>query len=151
MSKITGDLIGAEGTTLIDDDRVFHLRPYAVATVPSASAKGAGAEVFVADGLGGKPGIATSDGTSWLRSDTAGEITASPDPADTREVPGFFAGSPAASQTVFLYTAAQDGLLGADNEAGIARSGKVATAAAELAVEVNGEPAGTLAFSDAGD
>jgi hypothetical protein len=149
--EITGDLIGAGSTTLIDDDRVFRLRPYTVATLPSASAKGAGAELFVADGLGGRPGIAASDGTNWLRSDTGREITASPDPADVREVPGFFAGSPAGAQTVFLYTAAQDGVLGADEEAGVAHSGEIAAATSEFAVEVSGEPAGTLTFSDAGD
>jgi hypothetical protein len=66
-------------------------------------------------------------------------------------VPGFFAGSPAASQTVFLYTAVRDGVLGADDELGVAHSGEIATATAEFAVEVNGEPTGTLSFSDAGD
>lgn len=53
-------------TTVIDQDRVPRLRAYTVATVPAASAKGAGAQIFVPDELGGAT-PAYSDGTDWRR------------------------------------------------------------------------------------
>jgi hypothetical protein len=119
--------------------------------VPSAAAKGAGAEIFVSNGLGGKPGIALSDGANWLRSDTGTPISASPDPVPAREVPNFFAGSPDSGQTVLLYVAGQDSVLWADGNFGIAHSGMIADDTAEFAVEINGEPVGTLTFSEEGD
>jgi hypothetical protein len=112
--------------------------------VPSAAAKGAGAEIFVSNGLGGKPSIALSDGANWLRSDTGTPISASPDPVPAREVPNFFAGSPDSGQTVLLYVAGQDSVLWADGNFGIAHSGMIADDTAEFAVEINGEPVGTL-------
>jgi hypothetical protein len=54
------------GTTVVDSDRVAIFRSYTVATVPSASGKGAGAEIFVTDETGGAI-PAFSDGTNWRR------------------------------------------------------------------------------------
>jgi hypothetical protein len=47
---------------------------YTVATVPAAVAGGV---IYVSDGAAGSPILAYSDGTDWLRSDTAAAIAAS--------------------------------------------------------------------------
>ena len=48
---------------------------YTVATVPSASP--AGQMIYVSNGAAGSPIMAFSDGTDWLRCDTAAAISAS--------------------------------------------------------------------------
>jgi len=64
------DVMGSyevDGATVIDADRVHLLRSYTVATAPSASAKGAGALIYVTDGDAGADCLAQSDGTNWMR------------------------------------------------------------------------------------
>lgn len=73
---ITGELQIGGSDVAIDSDRVVHLRSYTVATVPSASAKGTGATIFVSNGAAGELIIAFSDGTDWLRCDTRAAISA---------------------------------------------------------------------------
>lgn len=63
---VAGD-IEVGGAAVIDADRVHRLRSYTVATAPSASAKGAGAIIYVSDGASGDPCLAQSDGTNWNR------------------------------------------------------------------------------------
>lgn len=53
------------------------LHKYTVATVPNATKAGGGAMLFVSNGAAGNPIIAYSDGTNWLRVDTATAISAS--------------------------------------------------------------------------
>lgn len=61
---------------VVDSERVFKLRSYTVATVPSASTKGAGATIYVSNGAAGSPVMAFSNATSWLRCDTRAAISA---------------------------------------------------------------------------
>ncbi len=62
---------------VIDADRVVFFRSYTVATVPSASTKGAGSAIYVSNGAAGSPVLAYSNGTNWLRVDTRATITSS--------------------------------------------------------------------------
>lgn len=52
------------------------LPTYTVATAPSAATAGAGATIFVSDGLAGSPILAFSDGTDWLTSSAGTAIAA---------------------------------------------------------------------------
>lgn len=58
---------GGTSAVIADLNAVLHTRAYTVATVPSASAKGAGAMIYVTNESGGAV-LATSDGTNWRRS-----------------------------------------------------------------------------------
>lgn len=44
----------------------IQLPTYTVATAPSASAAGAGAVIYVSNGLAGAPTVAVSNGTNWI-------------------------------------------------------------------------------------
>lgn len=66
-----GSVMGTNDRLIIDGTRVEVTRPlklpsYTVATVPSAAASGAGAQVYVTNESGGAV-VATSDGTNWRR------------------------------------------------------------------------------------
>lgn len=52
--NVTGDVVGN-----------VKLPTYTVATAPSASTAGAGAIIYVSNGLAGAPTVAVSDGTNW--------------------------------------------------------------------------------------
>ena len=54
---------------------VVSLSSYTVATVPAA-ASFTGSVIYVSNGAAGSPIIAFSNGTNWLRSDTAAAIAA---------------------------------------------------------------------------
>lgn len=53
----------------------LQLATYTVATVPSA-ADSTGAMIYVSNGAAGSPIVAFSDGTDWLRVDTAAAVAA---------------------------------------------------------------------------
>jgi len=54
------------GTTRLDVDGPIKCQSYTVSTVPSASAHGAGAQIYVSNEVGGAV-LAFSDATNWLR------------------------------------------------------------------------------------
>lgn len=64
------NLVGQTVTTLPLD-----LQTYTVATVPAAASH-TGRLIYVSDGAAGNPIVAFSDGTNWLRCDTAAAIAA---------------------------------------------------------------------------
>jgi len=71
-----GLAFGTAADVVVDHDREVFLRSWTVATAPSAAAKGAGAEIFVANGAGSEPVPAFSDGTGWRRGDDRSPIAA---------------------------------------------------------------------------
>jgi len=72
-----GLAFGTAADVVVDHDRVVSLRSWTVATAPSAPDKGAGAEIFVANGANGDPVPAFSDGAGWRRGDGRSPIAAS--------------------------------------------------------------------------
>ena len=63
IGDITGDVVG-----------LVQVPTYTVATAPSAASI-AGSLIYVSDGAAGSAILAFSDGTDWLRSDTAAAIS----------------------------------------------------------------------------
>lgn len=64
----TDDLVVKGGVKKADASPVSILPKiptYTVATVPSAATAGAGAIIYVSNGLAGAPTVAVSDGTNW--------------------------------------------------------------------------------------
>jgi hypothetical protein len=64
----SGNLVVAGGVKNSGDTPITmypKLKTYTVATAPSASTAGAGAIIYVSDGVAGNPTIAVSDGTNW--------------------------------------------------------------------------------------
>lgn len=70
---VAGFSVAAAAVTV---DRPVKLATYTVATAPDAATAGAGAMIYVSDGAAGSPIVAFSNGTDWLRCDTAAAIAA---------------------------------------------------------------------------
>lgn len=60
-------------TASVTIDRVLVAKSYTVATLPDPVAAGV---IYVSDGAAGSPILAFSDGTDWLRCDTAAAVAA---------------------------------------------------------------------------
>ncbi len=67
VGNVTGDITG-------DVVGLVQVPTYTVATAPSAASI-AGSLIYVSDGAAGSAILAFSDGTDWLRSDTAAAIS----------------------------------------------------------------------------